>query len=79
MVDDVGESRTRSMHSTPHDSPDFTTGTVALLFNSRAIPSLEATTPIKNFVLLSLDFFFFGKDFQKNDAQVAGLESLSHF
>jgi len=33
MVDDVDESRTHSTHCTPHDSPDFTTGTVALLLN----------------------------------------------
>jgi len=31
------------------------------------------------FVLLSLDFFFFMKDFQKTDAQVTGFEVLSHF
>jgi hypothetical protein len=29
--------------------------------------------------LLSPKIFFFGKDFQKPDAQVAGLKSLSHF
>jgi len=34
---------------------------------------------MKIFVLLSLDFFFFVKDFQKSDVQVTGLESLSHF
>jgi hypothetical protein len=35
--------------------------------------------PLKDFVLLSLDFFFFGKDFQRTDAQITGFEGLSHF
>jgi hypothetical protein len=63
MVDDVGESRTRSMHCTPHDSPNFTTGTVALLFKPHAGSSASAATYIK--FVLSPKIFFFGKDFQK--------------
>jgi hypothetical protein len=47
--------------------------------NSRAIPSVKATTHKKIFVLLSPRILFFVKDFQKNDAQVTGFEGLSHF
>ena len=47
MVDDVGENRTHSMHCTPHDNPDFTAGTVALLFKPHAVSSARAATYIK--------------------------------
>ena len=47
MVEDVDESRTHSVHCTPHGSPDFTTGTVALLFKPRAVSSARAATHIK--------------------------------
>jgi hypothetical protein len=33
----------------------------------------------KKLFVLSLDFLFFVKDFQKTDAQVSDLEALSHF
>jgi hypothetical protein len=55
----------------------ITTGTVTPLFKPHALPSAKAA-PYK-FSYYSPKIFFFGKDFQKPDAQVAGLKSLSHF
>jgi len=63
----------------PSDPSDQSEKPIDQITNSRAIPSVEAATPKKIFVLLSLDFFFLVKDFQKPDAQVTDLEALSHF
>jgi hypothetical protein len=63
----------------PSDPTDQSEKTIDQITNSRAIPSVKAATPIKIFVLLSLDFLFFVQDFQKPDSQVTGFEVLSHF
>ena len=57
----------------------ITTGTVALLFKAHAIPSFEATPPIKIFRTTITRFLLFCERFQKADAQVTGFEVLSHF
>ena len=82
MVEDVDESRTHSVHCTPHGSPDFTTGTVALLFKPHAVPSARAATYIKFSCVLCVPWLANRKAFRAGladnaTARLPGISSWS--
>ena len=54
--------------SDPTDQSDQSEKPIGQITNSRAIPSIEAATPIKNFRTTRPNFFFFVQDFSEKQS-----------